>query len=55
MTFWRKKPLLKDYVSKIDEFLQAFDEKAEATSLSRKAEERKYQRLNDLRDNPDAI
>ena len=55
MAFWRKKPLLKNYVSEIDEFLQAFDEKAEANSASRKAEESKYQRLNQLRDDPDAI
>jgi hypothetical protein len=55
MAFWRKKPLLKNYVSEIDEFLQAFDEKSEANSASRKAEESKYQRLNQLRDDPDAI
>jgi hypothetical protein len=55
MAFWRKKPLLKNYVSEIDDFLQAFDEKAEASSASRKAEERKYQQINQLRDNADAI
>lgn len=55
MTFWQKKPLLKNYVSEIDEFLQAFDEKAEATSVSRKAEERKYRKINTLRDNPNAV
>ena len=55
MAFWRKKPLFKNYVSEIDNFLQAFDEKAEASSASRKAEESKYQRVNQLRDNPDAI
>ncbi len=55
MTFLRKKPLFKNYVSEIDEFLQAFDEKAEASSASRKAEEAKYQRINKLRDNPDAF
>lgn len=55
MTFLRKKPLLKNYVSEIDEFLQAFDKKAEASSAARKAEEAKYQRINKLRDNPDAI
>ena len=55
MIFWRKKPLFKNYVSEIDEFLRAFDEKAEARSASQKAEESKYQRINQLRDNPDAI
>lgn len=55
MTFWRKNPLLKNYVSETDEFLQAFDEKAEASSASRKAEEAKYQQINTLRDNPNAI
>lgn len=55
MTIWRKKPLLKNYVSEIDEFLKAFDEKAEASSASRIAEEFKYKRLNRLRDNPDAV
>lgn len=55
MTFWRKKPLFKNYISEIDEFLHAFDEKTEASSGSRKAEESKYQRINQLRDNPDAI
>lgn len=54
MAFWQKKPLLKNYVSELDEFLQAFDEKAEATSTSRKAEETKYLQINKLRDNPNA-
>lgn len=54
MTFWRKKPLQKNFVSEIDEFLEAFDEKAETSSVSRKAEETKYQRINKLRDNPHA-
>ena len=55
MIFSRKKTLLKNYVSEIDQFLQAFDQKAEASSPARKAEERKYQRINQLRDDPDAI
>lgn len=55
MAFWHKKALFKNYVSEIDEFLQAFDEKAEASSAARKAEERKYNRINQLRDDPDAI
>lgn len=54
MWFFGKKPLFKNYVSEIDEFLQAFDEKAEATSKSRKAEEAKYQRISQLRDDPHA-
>ena len=55
MAYWQKKPLFKNYVSEIDAFLQAFDEKAEVRSASQKAEESKYQRINQLRDNPDAI
>jgi hypothetical protein len=54
MWFFGKKPLLKNYVSEIDEFLQAFDEKAEATSRSRKAEEAKYRQISQLRDDPNA-
>jgi hypothetical protein len=48
--FGRKKPLLKAYVSEIDHFLQAFDQKPEASSASRRAEEAKYERIHRLRD-----
>jgi hypothetical protein len=46
----RKGPLLKKYTSEIDLFLQAFDEKPEASSVSRRAEEVKYARIHALRD-----
>jgi len=48
--FGRKEPLLKKYTSEIDRFLQAFDEKPAASSVSRKAEEAKYARIHALRD-----
>jgi hypothetical protein len=54
MWFWRKKSLLKNYISELDQFLQAFDKRPEATSASRKAEETKYQRINQLRDSSKA-
>lgn len=51
MAFWNKKPpLLKGYVSEIDQFLMAFDKKPEAQSASRRAEEAKHQRIARLRD-----
>jgi hypothetical protein len=54
MAFWQKKPLLRRYVSETDQFLQAFDQKPEASSKSRRAEEAKYERINRLRDNPNS-
>jgi hypothetical protein len=48
--FGQKKPLLRSYVSEIDRFLQAFDQKPEASSVSRRAEEAKYERIHRLRD-----
>ncbi len=48
--FWRKQPMLKGYVSEIDRFLIEFDEKPEASSISRRQEEAKYALLNSLRD-----
>jgi len=54
MPFWRKQPLLKAYVSEIDQFLQAFDQKPEASSASRKAEEANYEKIGQLRDQADA-
>jgi len=40
----------RNYVSEMDKFLQAFDEKPESHSESRKAEEEKYKKINKLRD-----
>lgn len=55
MWFWRKKqPLLRNYVSETDQFLKSFDARPEATSASRKAEEAKYARIDELRDNSNA-
>ena len=48
MWFWRKQPLLKGYVSEIDRFLQEFDLKPEASSVNRRAEEKKYERITRL-------
>ncbi len=50
MTFWRKQPILKGYVSEIDRFLQEFEQKPEASSASRRFEEAKYARIGRLRD-----
>lgn len=50
MGFWRKQPLLRGYISDTDKFLMAFDQKPEATSASRRAEEIKYERIALLRD-----
>ena len=41
----------RNYQSEMDLFLQEFDKRPEATSVNRKAEEEKYQKLNQLRDN----
>ena len=54
MSFWRKQPMLKGYVSEIDQFLQAFDQKPESSSVSRRAEEVKYAMIHTLRDRSDA-
>lgn len=48
----KKEPLLRDYVSDLDHFLQDFDLKEEAYSDSRRAEEAEYQKIGLLRDNP---
>lgn len=54
MWFWRKKqPLFKDYVSELDRFLQEFDKKPEASSISRRAEEAKYEQIDLQRDRTD--
>lgn len=50
MSFWRKQPLDRNFVSDIDRFLQAFDKRPEAYSISRRAEEAKYARVFRLRD-----
>ncbi len=48
------KVIKKGYESEITRFLKEFDERPEATSDARKAEEAKYRRVHELRDNPDA-
>ena len=50
MTFWRRQPILKGYVSEIDRFLQEFDKNPQASSASRRFEEAKAQRISRLRD-----
>ena len=50
MSFWRKQPVLKGYVSEIDRFLQEFDQNPDASSASRRFEEAKAQRISRLRD-----
>lgn len=50
MAIWNKQPLQRNYVSEIDRFLQEFDKRPEASSISRKAEEAKYARIFRLRD-----
>lgn len=50
MWFWRKKPLQRRYVSDLDRFLQSLDSKPGAYSLSRRAEEAKYEQLGRERD-----
>lgn len=47
-----KKTLNRNYVSDLDLFLAAFDKKPEASSASRRAEEKKYARIFQLRDHP---
>jgi len=54
MSFWRRQPMLRGYVSEVDRFLHAFDQRPEATSVSRQAEELKYERISHLRDNAQA-
>lgn len=41
----------KGYISDLGKFLAEYDKKPEATSLSRKLEEKKYKKVFDLRDN----
>lgn len=53
MTFWRRQPVLKGYVSEIDRFLQEFDQQPQASSASRCTEEAKAQRISRLRDGVD--
>lgn len=48
-----REPINRHYVSELDRFLEAFDKKPEATSASRLAEEKKYQRIFQLRDKAD--
>jgi hypothetical protein len=52
MRIWRKGPIIRNYVSNFDRFLLEFDQKPEASSASRRAEEVEYANLNRLRDNP---
>lgn len=54
MRIWRKSPIIRNYVSDFDRFLREFDQKPEASSVSRRAEEAKYARLNYLRDHPES-
>ena len=56
MAFWyRKQPLEKAYVSEIDRFLQDFDQKPEASSRNRRAEEAKHARIHKHRDTDTAL
>ncbi len=48
-----KEPINRHYVSELDRFLEAFDKKPEASSASRRAEEKKYARVFQLRDHAD--
>ncbi len=41
----------RNYISEMDAFLKEFDERPESQSESRRAEEEKYKRIHDLRDN----
>ena len=45
-----KYPLLSNYVSEIDQFLQAFDKQNPEPSVAQKKEIKKYQRVYSLRD-----
>jgi hypothetical protein len=51
MWFWRKQPMLKGYVSEVDQFLLDFNQKPEASSANVRAEKRKYDEIILLRDN----
>jgi hypothetical protein len=42
----------RNYVSEMDKFLKELDLKPESHSDSRAKEEQKYQKINELRDNP---
>jgi len=42
----------RNFVSEIDEFLVEFDQRPDASSPSRKAEESQYKRIGKLRDDP---
>ncbi len=44
--------MLKNYVSELDLFLKAFDQKPEAHSEFRAQEEAKHKRIAEARDNP---
>lgn len=52
MWFWRRQPLLRNFVSDLDQFLLRFDKKPEASNVWRLAEEKEYQKIAWLRDNP---
>jgi len=49
-----KAPIDRNYVSELDCFLAEFDKKPEASSASRRAEEKKYARISLLRDTAEA-
>ena len=52
MFSWFKPKINRHFISSIDKFLQAFDHRPDATSSARQAEERKYERVHRLRDDP---
>lgn len=52
--FVKREPIKRHYVSPLDIFLQNFDQKPEASSASRRAEEKKYAHIFLLRDNAEA-
>lgn len=49
---FQRKPIQKNYISEIDQFLIEFDKRKEASSISRRAEEAQYAKIFYLRDNP---
>jgi hypothetical protein len=49
----RNNPILSNYVSEIDQFMQAFDQSNPEISASQKKEISKYQRIYFLRDTKD--
>lgn len=51
----RKQPILTNYVSDIDRFLQTFDQRHPTPSLSQQQEITKYERIYALRDDPDYL